>query len=279
MNGQPVLRETLQEHVRFLQFMLGDDVKMGFAQLWEKTKKTFITEFIQLQAMQAKGIFVDEDTLDRAIQDIAQQNGFSVEQLKEALRKRKISWALLQRQVRIQLGWGRYLRTLYNRDIQLSGSEIDKQQRRFTNQLNKEAFRIASLVFYPAPEQRKKALARLSHIQSVVKDQRSFRLFSAELTESGQYYTQNSDGSSWSFADDLDPAVAEKLGKSLPGTCSLVAFSEGVGLFFLLEKKRVDSVPSTSEIHQMMEARLMEQLSRRELLQLRKGVVIRYLHV
>ena len=95
-----------------------DDVLMS--QLMER----LISESIQRQEAERRGINIDDETLTRAVMQFAQNNNMSLEQFQQALAADGISYRQFREEIRVEMMITRLQRGLINRRISISEQDV-----------------------------------------------------------------------------------------------------------------------------------------------------------
>lgn len=80
---------------------------------------------LQLQEAEAAGIRVDDDTLNRAVRNIARKNGLSLAQFRQALVKEGFSFASFREQIRNQLVVNQLRKRQVDSRVTVSPQEVD----------------------------------------------------------------------------------------------------------------------------------------------------------
>ncbi|MGY6216190.1 peptidylprolyl isomerase [Methylolobus aquaticus] len=84
-----------------------------------------ILEKIQLQLAEKAGIGVDDETLRTAVQQIAQRNQISVDELRASLEQEGIGYADFLNQIRSEITLGRFRSSQVNSQIKVTDREVD----------------------------------------------------------------------------------------------------------------------------------------------------------
>lgn len=93
--------------------------------LTRQVLERMIVEKVQLQLADKAGIRVDDETLRMAVQQIAQRNKITVEELRQSLEAEGISYADFLNQIRSEITIGRLRSNQVNNQVKVSDREID----------------------------------------------------------------------------------------------------------------------------------------------------------
>lgn len=93
--------------------------------LTRQVLERMIVEKVQLQLADKSGVRVDDETLRMAVQQIAQRNKISVNELRESLEAEGISYSDFLNQIRSEITIGRLRSNQVNNQVKVSDREID----------------------------------------------------------------------------------------------------------------------------------------------------------
>ncbi|MDB5799634.1 MAG: SurA domain protein [Rhodocyclales bacterium] len=111
-----------------------------------------ILERLQLRRARATGIRVDELTLERAVQRIAEQNNLTVARFREALEKQEgVKWAQFREDIRNEILISRLRERDVDNRIQVSDAEVDAALASPEAQAGNREY-LVSHIFLRAPE-------------------------------------------------------------------------------------------------------------------------------
>jgi len=83
-----------------------------------------IVESVQMQEAARRGIEIDDESLTQAVAAFAQQNGMSLTQFREVLRRDGVAYGEFREQIRREMIISRVQRALVNRRIQISEQDV-----------------------------------------------------------------------------------------------------------------------------------------------------------
>ncbi|MFO1419272.1 MAG: peptidylprolyl isomerase [Methylotetracoccus sp.] len=93
--------------------------------LTRQVLERMILEKIQIQLAERSGLKVDDETLRTAVQQIAQRNKISVDELRESLEGEGVSYADFLNQIRSEITIGRFRSNQVNSQVKVSDREVD----------------------------------------------------------------------------------------------------------------------------------------------------------
>ena len=139
-----------------------------------------IMETIQLQMGERARIRIDDETLTRAVQSIAQQNGADLEQFKQMLAKDGLSYREFREQIRREMIISRVQRSRVNSRVYISDQEVQD----FLNS--------------PVGTQAISDEFRVGHILLTVEERASPEVFAAAEAKAEDLYRQLQEGADFS---------------------------------------------------------------------------------
>lgn len=127
VNDDVVLASELKDHLRTV---IGDLRRRG-AQipapqvLHKQVLDRVVLTRLQLQEAEKSGIRLDDDTLNRAVRNIAKENGLNLAEFRTALQKEGFSFASFREQIRDQLIISRLRQRKVNNRVAVTSQEVD----------------------------------------------------------------------------------------------------------------------------------------------------------
>ena len=127
VNDDVILASELKDHLRTV---IGDLRRRG-AQipapqvLHKQVLDRVVLTRLQLQEAETSGIRLDDDTLNRAVRNIAQENGLNLAEFRTALQKEGFSFASFREQIRDQLIISRLRQRKVNNRVAVTSQEVD----------------------------------------------------------------------------------------------------------------------------------------------------------
>ena len=129
VNDDIVLRSEVDQ--RYQSFLLQlknaqvpESERPSQALIEDRILERLILERIQLQMAEARGVFVDDETLNNSIATYAQQNNLTVERLREQLETEGAEYTQFREELRQSLVMQRLQRAMVDRLIFISSEEV-----------------------------------------------------------------------------------------------------------------------------------------------------------
>lgn len=204
-------------------------------QIVNKALDELILEKLQLAEAKRLGITADPETVDKAIERIAQNNNLSVPQLKQALAAEGMDFEQFRDKIRDQIIISRLINREVTNRIQVSKSEIDQYLAREANAPDekREVHLMHILVATPdgaSPEQIAKARQRAEEARKRLDAGEDFAQVAREFSNSRNAIRGGDLG--WARIGQLTPAVAEMVSKAKAGDV-IGPFRSGAGFHLL----------------------------------------------
>jgi peptidyl-prolyl cis-trans isomerase SurA len=216
--------------------------------------RTLIDERLQMQEAKRQNVTVSDAEVDKALQQIAQQNGMSIEQLLQLLRARGIGRGALVDQVKATLIWGKLVRRQAAQTVDVSDEEIDEAVRRAQQSAKEPQTRIAEIflaVDNPTQDEEVRRFAeRLSQ------EMRRGARFSAVARQFSQAASAPVGGDmGWLRPDQLPAELAQAAARLGPGDLSPpIPYGGGYYLLLVLDRRLGGANASKQEtIYEMVQ--------------------------
>ena len=210
-----------------------------------------INDLVQIQMAKETGIKIDDETLEKTVQRIADDNNLSMTDFRAALERDGIRYPRFRDDMRNELTLGRLREREVENAVVVTDAEVETELARASKERGGDAeFRLQHvLVLIPqqaTPEQiesrRRRALQALSELRRGT----SFAEISASYSDAPDALQGGNLG--WRSAGRLPALFLEALDKVQPGEVSDILRSpSGFHIVKLLEKRGKDKVPTISQ--------------------------------
>lgn len=200
-----------------------------------------ILEHLQLRRAEQIGIQVDDESLNRVIANIANDNRMSLEQFRATLARDGITFAFFREQIRNEIIMTRLRTTQVDNRVNVSPQEVDAFLESQKGQLerNTEYHLYHILIAVPgsaSPEQVEGARTKAEKVIAELKQGADFQQMAVSYS-SGQQALEGGD-LGWRRAAQLPTLFAEKVLNMQPGQISeLVRSASGFHILQLAEKR------------------------------------------
>lgn len=199
--------------------------------------RSLIDERLEMQEAKRQNVTAPDADIEKAVQQIAQQNHMSAEQLTELLKSRGIARSTLVDQVKATLVWAKLVRRQAAQQIDISDEEIDEAVKRAQQNAKEPQTRIAEIfltVDNPAQDDEVRRFAeRLSQ------EMRRGARFSSAARQFSQSATAPVGGDmGWLRPDQLPPELAKVVAQLSPGDLSApISYGGGYYLLLVLDRR------------------------------------------
>lgn len=199
--------------------------------------RSLIDERLQMQEAKRQNVSASDAEVEKALQQIAQQNNISTEQLLQLLKSRGIGRSALVNQVTAGLLWAKLVRRQAAQTVDISEEEIDEAVKRAHETAREPQTRIAEIfltVDNPAQNEEVRRFAeRLSQ------EMRRGARFSAVARQFSQAASAPVGGDmGWLRPDQLPPELAQAVARLGPGDLSApIPYGGGYYLLLVLDRR------------------------------------------
>lgn len=127
VNKDAITASDLDERVRLINLSAGRPVTspLGEAML-KQVVQGMVDELLQLQAAKAKKIKVEDEDVEKSLENLAKDNKMSLAGMVKMLKSNGISKQTMLTRLKAQMAWGRYIREVYGPLVHISDTEVDK---------------------------------------------------------------------------------------------------------------------------------------------------------
>ncbi len=196
---------------------------------------------LQLQRAEALGLRVDDEDLDRALRDIAQRNGLSLEAFRRTLEDEGFDFATFREEIRREILLARLHRREVGSRVQVSRAEVERLLAERRSRDQDTEYRLAHiLVAVPdaaSPEEVAAARRKAEALLERLRRGEDFHELAVAHSD-GQQALEGGD-LGWRRADELPSPFVEPVRGLEPGQISgLIRSPSGFHIVKLLDKRR-----------------------------------------
>ena len=138
--------------------------------LIEQVLQRLITERLQLQLAERRGIQIDVLTLDQAMRSLAKRNNMNLEQFRDTLLQQGLDYAVFRNQIRDEMIIEQLRKRIIDQSIQVSETEIEELLNRSEGELlqKEHEYHVAHILIAvpegPKPDQIENAANRATSV-------------------------------------------------------------------------------------------------------------------
>jgi peptidyl-prolyl cis-trans isomerase SurA len=229
------------------------------ADLHRQVLEAMIVERAQQQLAKEMGVKVDDQTLDRAIARIAEQQKMSLQEMRNQMEKEGMAYATFREEIRNEIMMTRLREHEVDNKIQISDAEVDTylaaEKAAAADQVEVNIAQI--LVRIPENASSEQIAARKARADEVARQLRT----GADFAKTAATYSDAPDALKggeigWRDPNRLPPLFAEQLVKMSPGQVTPVIRSNtGFHLIKLVDKRKPQATAETAAAQQQTHAR------------------------
>ena len=240
--------------------------------------RTLIDDRLRQQAADKDGVTVPEDNIIQRMNQLAQNNGMSLDQFRDALRQNHIDPNWLEDQIRTEIAWGILVNRKFRASIVITDADIDAAERRQRESVGKTEYRLAE-IFLSVDDPNDTETVRESSARLIEQLKKG-----GDFGEIARQFSQSSTASNggllgWVTPDDLPLEIANAVRNLQPDTIAGPIRSEG-GFHIVKVLGERQLAPSTGQSRDDISNRLirerLENLARGYLRELRRSANVDY---
>lgn len=251
------------------------------AVLREQVLERMINDRAMLQLARETGIRVDDITLDRSINRIADQNGMSVSGLRNQLESEGISFAAFRQDIREEIILTRLREREVDNRLQISDSEVDTFLAAQGQSIQRiEELKVAQILVRVSENASKEELAaaqaKVKRIEDALRDPKTFAAVAKEFSDSPDRDQGGSLG--WRQPDRLPTLFLDAVSGLKPGQISKTVRSANGFHILQLEDRRSTLRTQEVAVHRArhilvrVDAQVSEEVARRRILDIRRRI-------
>jgi peptidyl-prolyl cis-trans isomerase SurA len=207
------------------------------------------TERLEVLEAQKKNVSVSTAEVDKAIDNILQDNHLTMDQVKKLLAGAGVDMSSFRSQIAAQIAWTKTVQDQYGDRVTVSSSDVDDAMKRLARSANKPHFRVSEIFeAVDSPEQDPQVL---KNMQGLLDQIRAGAPFETVARQFSQNPTAASGGDLGVVQEgQLVPELDSTLQKMRPGEVSPPVKASG-GYYLLLLRARIEpagtKVPDPAE--------------------------------
>jgi len=242
-----ITENELLQRMAVIRAQAGDQAQFPSDDIFtEQVLNRMISERLQMTWGERRGIEVDQPSLDRAMQGLAERNRMTLEEFRQTLVKQRIDYIAFRDQVRTEMFIGQVRRRAVESKIQISDQEINEflEQHKNNPTIDLE-YRIAHILIQlpldPTPEQLKQAQTKINEVEQLAQRGDSFTQLAISYSQSQDALEGGDLG--WRNRNQLPAIFADQLGDMTAGDLSKVVRSpSGLHLFKIIDTRGNETV-------------------------------------
>ena len=242
-----ITENELLQRMAVIRAQAGDQAQFPSDDIFtEQVLNRMISERLQMTWGERRGIEVDQPSLDRAMQGLAERNRMTLEEFRQTLVKQRIDYIAFRDQVRTEMFIGQVRRRAVESKIQISDQEINEflEQQKNNPTIDLE-YRIAHILIQlpldPTPEQLKQAQTKINEVEQLAQRGDSFTQLAISYSQSQDALEGGDLG--WRNRNQLPAIFADQLGDMTAGDLSKVVRSpSGLHLFKIIDTRGNETV-------------------------------------
>lgn len=252
VNGDAISQTELDSYTKLLLSEMQPDSLPAKDVLQQQVLNRMIQNKIQLQLAQQYGIEIDSLSVSQAIQNIAQQQGSTVEELRQSIENKKINYSDYREHIKTEMIIQILQNKEVNQDISITKSDIENYLNSPAGQDNsgveyKMSHILLSVPESPTPDALKKAQAKAEEMVSKLRAGADFK--SIAISSSSGRQALNGGDLGWRSAGEL-PSMFVTYAPSMQKGEVIGPIRSSSGFHIIkLQDKRVATETQRTETH------------------------------
>jgi len=201
--------------------------------------RALIDDRLRQQAADKEGVSVPQDRIDERMGELAKNNGMSLDQFRDALKRDRIEPGWLEDQIRTEIAWGILVNRKFRASIIITDADIDAAERRLQEDAGKTEYRLAE-IFLSVDDPNDTETVRESADRLIEQLKKG-----SDFAEMARQFSQSATASSggalgWVSPGDLPSEIATAVQTLQPDTIAGPIRSEGgFHILKLLDQRQV----------------------------------------
>jgi peptidyl-prolyl cis-trans isomerase SurA len=202
-------------------------------------------EVLQLQEAARHKISVSKVEVDRALQNIANENQIPLEQIMQTVTSAGVTVETFRQQVAAQLTWQRVVAARYGTDVLVNEEQVDEAMERLKQGADKPQFLVSEIfIAVDRPEDETSVQASATQIAEQLKQGAPFGTVASQFSQSPSAADGGDIG--WVVQGQLSEEVDAELSKLKPGEIAGPMRSEG-GYYIVVLRSRREPIGTVIE--------------------------------
>ena len=207
--------------------------------LMQQVLRQLVDERLQIQEAKRLGITVPPADVDKAVEQLAQQNRMDKAKLVKFLADSGIPQSTLTEQIRAQLSWQRVMQRRVRQEVAIADEDVDAAMQRVKESIGKPEYLVAEIFLAVDNPDQDEQVRRAG--ERLIDEIRKGGNFAAVARQFSQSTTAASSGDlGWVRPGELDPQIDAALAQLRPGQLSQpVRTASGYHILLVRSKRAV----------------------------------------
>jgi peptidyl-prolyl cis-trans isomerase SurA len=215
------------------------------AQIRQQVLRSVEDEVLQLQEAAKHKISVTKGEVDKALQNIADENMIPLEQIMSTVRNAGVTAETFRQQVAAQLTWQRVVAARYGTDILINEQQVDEAMERLKQGADRPQFLVSEIfIAVDRPEDETSVSASAAQIAQQLKQGAPFATVASQFSQSPSAADGGDIG--WVVQGQLSEEIDGELSKLKPGELAGPVRSEG-GYYVVALRDRREPIGTVIE--------------------------------
>jgi peptidyl-prolyl cis-trans isomerase SurA len=165
--------------------------------------QNLIVEKLQESSAKEAEIKISEKEISKSLENVAQENGMTIEQMKERFKSMGIKIDTLRSRMSAQLSWARFIRALFGNQVRVTDSDVEKELEKVKRTLETDQYELVEIVLPIDEKNRAKSKQDADRLYAQVNQpMTNFRLVAQQFGAQSGYV-------GWRAVRQIDDEVAK----------------------------------------------------------------------
>lgn len=207
--------------------------------LMPQVLRQLVDERLQLQEAKRLGITVPQGEVDKAVEQIGQQNRMNRQQLQKFLTDNGVAPSTLNEQTRAMLAWQRVMQRRVRQEVIIGDEEVDAAMERVKQSIGKPEYLVAEIFLAVDNPDQEEQVRRAA--ERLLDEIRRGGNFAAVARQFSQSTTASASGDlGWVRPGEMDPQIDAALAQTRPGQLSQpVRTASGYHILLVRSKRAI----------------------------------------
>ena len=238
VNGEVITQSDVDRRLALLATANGGRIPADQIEpLRQQILRNLIDETLQIQAAKADKITVADKDIDRAVQQIANQNKQSVEALAEYLKASGSSIDSLRRQIHGEIAWSRLQQRRIESSTNVADDEVKAVLERLSAAKGTNEYRVSEIYLAAPGGNVEQTSAAATKIVEQLRNGASFAAYAQQYSEASTAAVGGDLG--WVRPAQLPQAIAAALESMDPGQVVAIPVPGGISIIAVQDERKV----------------------------------------
>lgn len=238
VNDKIVSQYDLEQRIKLIMVTSGiPDTPQNRQRIEPQVLRSLVDESLEMQEAKRLEVKVDDDEINRQLENIAKRANMTMDQIDEFLKKNDVSKDSLVEQIKSEIAWQKVIQQQFSPLVTISDEEVDDVLKRFKEESDQPRYNVSEILLtYDTPDQAQEMMGGAERLAEQIRAGAPFAAVARQFSRSPS--AANGGDIGWVHLSQLPREVAPIIEKMGIGEISQpVKTLNGVYLFELKNKQ------------------------------------------